>query len=113
MMDGVNVTTKTPSEFDLQNRDYNGWTSSVNRNVVIIWDTFGRVVDAAVNTPRSFHDSSTCRWGRIYDQIAKLPEGFVVVCDSAFTTNGHLEGKLVKVKGIRNATTSKMIMLLP
>ena len=83
-----------PAEWLDQNRDYNGWTKEVNRNVVLLWNTDGIIVDAAVNPPGNFHDSKSSLWGRIYDHIAALPDGFVVVCDSAFHCGGPMEGKL-------------------
>ena len=98
MIDGRKMTSMHPEGFLEQNRDYNGWTKEVNRNVVLLWDPCGKVVDAVVNTPGNFHDSKSTLWGNIYDHIVALPEGFIVVCDSAFETRGSLDGKLIKLK---------------
>ena len=98
MIDGRKMVSLQPTEWLAQNRDYNGWTKEVNRNVVLLWDTDGLIVDAAVNTPGNFHDSKSSLWARIYDHIADLPDGFVVVCDSAFHCSGPMAGKLVKLK---------------
>ena len=37
-------------------------------------------------------------WCSIYDQIAKLPDGFKIVCDDAFHCTGNVKGKLVKTE---------------
>jgi len=99
MIDGRKMPSLHPDEFLEQNRDYNGWTKEVNRNVVLLWDPFGKIIDAVVNCPGSFHDSKSTLWGNIYDHIVAMPAGFIVVCDSAFETRGALKGKLVKLKG--------------
>ena len=62
MVDGDKLGSKSPSDHLLQNRDYNGWTKDVNRNVVLVWDVFGKIVDAAVNAPGTFHDSRSASW---------------------------------------------------
>ena len=54
-------------------------------------------MDAGVNLPGNFHDSKSTLWCNIYDHIMALPDGYVVVCDSAFNTGGRLKGKLVKL----------------
>ena len=98
MIDGRKMVSLHPAEWLDQNRDYNGWTKEVNRNVVLLWNTEGLIVDAAVNCPGNFHDSKSCLWARMYEHIAALPDGFVVVCDSAFHCSGPMAGKLVKLK---------------
>ena len=98
MIDGRKMSSLHPEKFLDQNRDYNGWTKEVNRNVVLLWDPCGMIVDAVVNTPGNFHDSKSTLWGNVYDHISTLPDGFKVVCDSAFETRGFLSGKLVKLK---------------
>ena len=98
MIDGRKMKSLHPENFLEQNRDYNGWTKEVNRNVVLLWDPNGKIVDAVVNTPGNFHDSKSALWGNIYEHIIALPDGFIVVCDSAFETRGDLKGKLVKLK---------------
>ena len=55
MMDGDKLRSKTPLITDDQNRDYNGWTKDVNRNLLLVWDLFGKIVDAVVNAPGSLH----------------------------------------------------------
>ena len=42
MMDGDKLRSKTPLGTDDQNRDYNGWTKDVNRNLLLVWDPFGK-----------------------------------------------------------------------
>ena len=71
----------------------------VNRNIVLFWDPYGKIVDAVVNCPGNFHDSKSTLWGNICKHIGAIPAGFIVVCDSAFETRGDLKGKLVKLKG--------------
>ena len=70
----------------------------MNRNLVLLWDPYGKIIDAAVNTPGNFHDSKSSLWCDIYQHIKKLPDGFKIVCDSDFATKGDLEGKIVKLK---------------
>ena len=98
MVDGDKLGSKSPSDHLLQNRDYNGWTKDVNRNVVLVWDVFGKIVDAAVNAPGTFHDSRTAWWCKIYDRCKDLPKGYKCCCDDAFYTKGELMNKLVKTK---------------
>ena len=99
MVDGDKLQSKQPANYLEQNRDYNGWTHDVNRNVVLVWDTFGKTVDCVVNAPGSFHDSTSSWWGGIYDHFENLPDGCKCCCDSAqFYTKGKLDGKLVKTK---------------
>ena len=42
MMDGDKLRSKTPLSTNDQNRDYNGWTKDVNRNLLLVWDPFGK-----------------------------------------------------------------------
>lgn len=98
MIDGKKLVTLAPDDIDDQNRDYNGWTKDVNRNLVIVWDPNGKIVDAAVNTPGNYHDSKSALWCKMYEHVALLPHGYKCVCDDAFYTQGELEGKMVKTK---------------
>lgn len=98
MVDGTKVETKAPGEYLLQNRDYNGWTKDVNRNMVLVWDPFGKIVDCAINLPGNFHDSKSAWWCHLYKHFEDLPAPYKCVCDDAFYTGGSLSGKLVKTK---------------
>ena len=98
MMDGDKLRSKTPLGTDDQNRDYNGWTKDVNRNLLLVWDPFGKIVDAVVNAPGSFHDSKVAKWGNVYEHVSSLPNGYKCCCDDAFSTSGILSNKLVKTK---------------
>ena len=100
MIDGKKLPSKNLQENLEQNRDYNGWKGTTNRNLIIVWDTFGKIVDVGVNLPGNFHDSKSTLWCAIYEHIANLPDGYIVVCDSAFTTSGNLTGKLCKLKEV-------------
>ena len=64
----------------------------------MLWSPDGKIIDAAVNTPGSFHDLNSTLWCNIYSHIALLTDGYVVVCDLAFTVKGKMEGKLEKLK---------------
>ena len=44
MMDGDKLGSLAPDDSVLQNRDYNGYTKDVNRNIVLVWDPFGKIV---------------------------------------------------------------------
>ena len=66
MMDGIKFRSREPLDQVLQNSNYNGWTCSVYRNCVFVWDPFGKIVDCVLNNPGSMHDSKMTRWGNIY-----------------------------------------------
>jgi hypothetical protein len=70
----------------------------VNRNLVLLWDLRGKIVDVGVNLPGNFHDSKSTMFCYIYNHIMALPNGYMVICDSAFMTSGRLEDKLIKLK---------------
>ena len=70
----------------------------IGRNLVLLWDPNGKIIDAGVNLPGNFHDSKSTLWCHIYDHISDLPDGYKVVCDSAFSTGGRMKDKLVKLK---------------
>ena len=95
MLNDRKVVSLNPSIRAEQNRDYNGWTSDVNSNLVLFWDPYGKIIDAAVNTPGNYHDSKSSIRCDIYKHIEKLPAGFKVVCDSTFPTKGNLQGNIV------------------
>ena len=98
MMDGDKLRSKQPGDYLHQNRDYNGWTKECNRNILIVWDPFGKIVDAVVNAPGNFHDSRLAVRGNVYKHIESLPQPYKVCCDDAFSTGGKLKDKLVKTK---------------
>ena len=97
-IDSDKLPTLQPSDLDLQNCNYNGWTKECLQNIVLIWNTHGQIVDCAVNLPGNFHDSRSTKWGGLYDHIGKLPDPYKVCCDDSFYTGGFLQGKLVKTK---------------
>ena len=86
-------------DFLEQNQYCNGWTKGVNRNVVLLWNSCGKIVDAIVNYPGNFHNSKSSLWGNIYNHMIAILVDLIVVCDSAFETRGNLKRKLVKLKG--------------
>ncbi len=98
MIDGTKVETKTPGDHVLQNRDYNGWTKDLNRNMVLVWDPFGMIIDAAFNLPGNFHDSKPVWWCKIYKHLEALPSPYKCVCDDKVYASGKMAGKLVKAK---------------
>ena len=98
MLRGKTIVKLNPAIGAEKNRDYNGWTSDVNRNLVLLWDPYGKIIDAAVNTPGNFHHSKSSLWCDIYQHIKKLPDGFKIVCDSDFEQKGALERNIVKLK---------------
>ena len=51
MVYGNKLVSFEPANNILQNRDYNGWTKDVNRNLILVWDPFGKIIDAGVNLP--------------------------------------------------------------
>ena len=97
-IDGDKLCSLEPSDLYLQNRDYNGWTKECTRNIVLLWNTHGQIVDCVVNLPGNFHDLKSTKWGGMYNHIGKLPVPYKVCCDDAFYTKDFLEGKLVKTK---------------
>ncbi len=72
IIDGTKVQTKAPGDHVLQNRDYNGWTKNGNRNMVLVWDPFGKIADAAINLPGNFHNSKSAWWCNIYKHSVPL-----------------------------------------
>lgn len=100
MIDGKKFLAKNPMNYLEQNRDYNGWYVTTNQNTVILWDIYSKIINIGLNLPSNFHDSKSTLWCNIYNHIAKLPEGYVVVCDSAFTITSELIGKLLKLKEV-------------
>ena len=79
MMDGDKLRSQKPSNHILQNRDYNGWTKDVNRNLLLVWDPFGKIIDAAVNSPGSFHDSRTTLWANNLRALGKATKWLQVL----------------------------------
>ena len=69
---------------DFQNRDYNGWKKECHRNLILVWDVWGRIVDAGVNAPGNYHDSKTALWCNVSKHVKAVPDPYKVACDSAF-----------------------------
>ena len=97
-LDGYKLDTQENSNKEKQNLDYSFWTHSNYRNLVMMWNTLGQIVDCCVNAPGTFHDSKITRWVNIYFHIEKLPTSFKIVCDDAFNTRDVLQDKIVKTK---------------
>ena len=72
--------------------------STVNRNMLLVWDPRGKVVSAVSNLPWNFHDSKSTLWCYAHDHTITLPYGNVLACNSAFVTSENLKGKMVKLK---------------
>jgi len=96
MLDGKKFSTLNADDPLDQNSDYNGWSGGTFRGAVFLWDPFGKIIDAGINMPGSFHDSKASLDANIYKHIKDLPEPYCIVCDSAFQTGGKLEGKILK-----------------
>ena len=54
MIDGLKLESLEPSDSLEQNRDYNEWHSTVNRNLVLVWYPRGDVVDVGVTCLGTF-----------------------------------------------------------
>ena len=80
-----------------QNSDYNGQTSDMYQGTVLLWDPFGKIVNAAINMPGSFHDSKQ-HFMQLCTHIADLPDPLCMMCDSTFQTRGKLGGTKFKSK---------------
>ena len=98
MIDGDKLRSKTSLSTDDQNRDYNGWTKDVNRNLLLVCGPFGKIVDTVVNAPGSFHDSKVVKLGNVYEHVSCLPNGCKCCCDDTFSISGILSNKLFKTK---------------
>ena len=83
-IDGIMLCTLHPSDPSAQNKEYSNWKSDCFRKMILVWNTDGRCVDTGVNFPGTFHDSKATNWVGLYENILCLPEGAVVVADSAF-----------------------------
>lgn len=98
MIYGTNIDTFNLSNYLEKNRDYNSCHSTINSNLMLVWDPRGKIVDAGINLPGNFHASKLTPWCHIYDHISAILEGYIIVCDSAFYICGNLKGNMVKLK---------------
>ena len=105
MIDGYKIRSKNDEDERKQNDDFTGWKEDVFRDYVLVTDTYGRVVDAAVNWPGSMHDSKKALWAHIYDHILRLPRPYKVAADSAFRSSGPFKDVMVKTKWKKDKST--------
>ena len=96
-IDGKIVESLIVDDFIDKNADYNGMVGKHCRTLVLIWDTFGKILDCDVNIPGSFHDILDTLWCDLYDHIENLPYGYFIVYDSSFNTS-NINGKIIKSK---------------
>ena len=97
-IDGVQVDTRRHPVYEMQRLDYSGRAKAHKRNMILVWDTYGKIIDCVLNTPGSYHDSRSTAIGYIYEHVTHLPDGAKIVADAAFCSTGEVEGKIVKVE---------------
>ena len=61
------------------------------RNLVLVWDPLGKVIDAGVNLIGNFHCSKSTLCCHAYYHMMALSDGHVLECDSSFAKSGKLK----------------------
>jgi hypothetical protein len=86
--DGLKIDLQSTSNFVAQAIHYNGWTHGHYITNIFIFVPDGTLIGAAVNYPGSFHDSTVCTMGGLYDRLQEMYDlcGGKCVMDSAFTS---------------------------
>ena len=62
-VDGLNLTTESPSDLDIQNAQYNGWLHYTACSSLLLWSADGLIRFATLNCPGSWHDSKIGTYG--------------------------------------------------
>ena len=66
------------------------------RKMILLFDPFGKCKLAVINANGKWPDSRACHIYGVYDDVARLPEGYCVLADTAF--QGAITGsKIIKV----------------
>ena len=91
-VDGLNLQIENPSNADLQENYYNGWKAITCCSSILVWDAEGLIRWCALNYAGSMHDSGICVKAGLYHEIADMPTGIHILCDSAFR---NMQGTLV------------------
>ena len=97
MLDGNKLPSLNPIDSDSQNCNYNGWIRGCNREVLMLWEPYRKIIDCIVNCSGNFHDSKMSKWQRVYNHILQILDNYKV-CNNAFVTTGLLGNKFVKTK---------------
>jgi hypothetical protein len=105
MVDGLKLCIQAPGDQAMQNAYYNGWTSNHYVSSILLFVPDGTVCFAILNAPGSWHDSRVASAGGLYATLAKLPDPYFVVADSAFPISGELEGKIKRVPKKNESST--------
>lgn len=90
-MDGLKLPIEKPTDFEMQQRFYNGWVHGHYIGNVLVFSSDGRIVACSLNNIGNMHDSEIAVIGGIY---AKLDEQWLRsrgkgVVDSAFNTGAY------------------------
>ena len=88
--DGLKLLLEQCTNWSIQNRFYNGWTSDTYVNSVFVFAPDGRIRIATINAPGSWHDSQMADYG-VYQKMEELynKHGAKVVVDSAFNLTSN------------------------
>ena len=82
----------------IENRNYNGWTSSHYCSNIFVFSPIGTVLYALINAPGSMHDFM-CAEKLMFKLRYMTTNGYRLIADSAFTTrDATLAGKLLVPK---------------
>lgn len=96
-MDGVRFPIGKKRKYMEQKKDYSGEKKRHLRKIILITDSNGYIVAAAINCPGKWGDSKCTDLGGLYDYIdSKLPDGYSVGADTAFQ-GALLNNKVIKI----------------
>ena len=94
-VDGLNCSIENPKDAFEQNAMYNQWLSGTFCSNVFVFDADGCIDWARLNCPGSWHDSKIA--DGLYDVLRyKVPQGFGIAADTAFSNSGDLKTKVFK-----------------
>lgn len=102
IMDGGRLPCADYCDPDTQNAYYEGYTTNIEVTNLLVFDFFGQIIHAGVNFPGSWHDARVAiQSGLYYPKLSNefTPNGFAILCDSAFTVDAKsTDGKIVRAK---------------
>jgi len=106
-VDGVKLTLKVPTDFDMQLKYYNGWLHKHCICNVILFDVNGMIRWATVNMEGTAHDSKVSHFGGMYNMLMQNGEfRYNIVGDSAFP---NIPGLIRICKKIRHTYLGKLL----
>jgi len=110
-MDGLKLPIERASDFEVQQRYYNGWVHGHYVGNVLVFSSDGRIVACSVNNVGNMHDSEIAVIGGIYEKLDeqwRRCRGRGVV-DSAFNTGSY--NQLIKSGQVLPTNASELQIL--